>query len=399
MAATVDNAVADQQHTITDLQRRLDEVIAERDEGEAQRAAMADVMAVINASPGDLAPVFDAILEKAHRPRVSENDMQRRTFIALLTGAAVAAPHAARSQQQARLPIVGFLGTSTPFAWGDNVTAFVERLHELGWIENRTMTLEYRWAEGRGERFTEIAAEFAAMKVDVVLTSGAAADAAKRVTSVIPIVFAVANDPLGTGLVASLAHPGGNITGLSNQSSEADAKRLELLREAVPELRTLAIMADVGYPAAALEMNEVKAMAATLGLAPIMLEIRRAEDIAPGFAALKDGPQALYVVSGPLVATNQVLINNSALGARLPTMHGVRDYVKAGGLIAYGPSYPHMFRRAADFVDKILRGAKPADLPVEQPTKFELVINLQTAKALDLTVPASLLARADEVIE
>jgi putative ABC transport system substrate-binding protein len=209
----------------------------------------------------------------------------------------------------------------------------------------------------------------------------------------------VANDPLGTGLVSSLARPGGNVTGLSNQTSDLGAKRLELLHEVVPSLHTLAIIANAGYPAAAREMDEIQETARTLGLKVARLEIRRVEDIAPAFAALKGRAEALYVVSEPLVTTNQVRIHTLALGARLPTMHSVRDYVEAGGLMSYGPNYPELFQRAAEFVDKILRGAKPADIPVEQPIKFDLVVNLITAQALGVTMPPTLLARADEVIE
>jgi putative ABC transport system substrate-binding protein len=320
----------------------------------------------------------------------------RRQFIALLGGAA-AWPVAARAQQS--LPMIGFLGTSTPSAWRQYVIAFAQRLHERGWIEGRTVTIEYRWAEGRNERYAEIAAEFVRLKADVIVTSGGAVVAVKQATSIIPIVFAVANDPLGTGLVASLARPGGNVTGLSNQTSDVGAKRLEVLREVVPNLGTLAIIANVGYPAAAREMDEIQATARTLGLEVTRLEIRRVEDIAPAFAALNGRAEALYVVSEPLVTTNQVRIHTLALGARLPTMHSVRDYVEAGGLMSYGPNYPELFQRAADFVDKILHGAKPADIPVEQPIKFDLVVNLITAQALGLTMPSTLLARADEVIE
>ena len=283
----------------------------------------------------------------------------------------------------------GFLGSSTPSAQGQWTAAFVQRLRELGWIEGRTVAIEYRWAEGRSERFAEIAAEFVRLKVDVIVTSGTAAVlAAKQATSVIPIVFAVAGDPVGTGLVASLARPGGNVTGLSIQQTDLAGKRLELLREVVPGLRRLAILANVGNPAAVLEMGEVQAAARTLGLEVATFEIRRAEDIAPAFEALKGRADALYVCADPLVITNRIRINTLALGARLPTMHGVREYVEAGGLMSYGPNFPDLFRRAADYVDKILRGAKPADLPVEQPTKFDLVINLTTAKALGLDRPA-----------
>jgi len=324
--------------------------------------------------------------------------MRRRAFITLFGGAA-AWPIAARAQQPGKLPTIGFLGQSTRSAGSEWVAAFVQRLRELGWIESRTVAIEYRWAEGRDERFAEIAAEFVRLKVDVIVTSGTALLAAKQATSVIPIVFAVANDPVGSGFVASLARPGGNITGLSLQSTDLAGKRLELLREVVPGLRGVAIMAHVGNPGAVLEMAEVQAAARALGLEVATLEIRRAEDIVPAFESLKDHADALYVTADALLNANRIRINTLALGARLPTMHAFRESVEAGGLMSYGPNLASMFRRAAELADKILRGTKPGDVPVEQPTKFELVINLTTAKALGLTIPGSLLLRADEVIE
>ena len=317
----------------------------------------------------------------------------------LLGGATAAWPLAARAQQPAKLPTIGFLGTNTASAQSQWTAAFIHRLRELGWIEGRTFAIEYRWAEGRGERFAEIAAEFVRLNVDVIVTVGGAVLAAKQATSLIPIVFAAAADPVGSGLVASLARPGGNVTGLSSQFTDLAGKRLELLREMVPSLRRLAIMANAGYPAAVLEMAEVQATTRTLGLDVVTLELRRAEDIAPAFEALKGRAEALYVCAESLVTTNRVRINTLALAARLPTMHSIREYVEAGGLMSYGPNFPDLWRRAGDLVDKILRGAKPADIPVEQPTKFDLIINLTTAKALGLDVPPTLLARADEVIE
>jgi putative tryptophan/tyrosine transport system substrate-binding protein len=325
--------------------------------------------------------------------------MKRREFITLLGGAAVALPLAARAQQVKTLPSIGFLGASTSLNWTHWTNAFVRRLAELAWIDGRTVTIEYRWAEGRSERFAEIAAEFVRLKVDVIVTVGGAALAVRQVTPTIPIVFAAATDPLGGGLVASLARPGGNMTGLSMQSSDAAGKRLDLLRELLPGLRRLAVIGNVEYPATVQEIAEVSAAAGTLGLDLDVLEIRRAEDIVGTFPVLKAGSQALYVCASPLVNANHARINTLALGARVPTMHAVRDFLGAGGFMSYGPSLPHSFRRAADYVDKILRGAKPADLPVEQPTKFELVVNLTTAKALGIEVPPTLLARADEVIE
>jgi len=326
------------------------------------------------------------------------NHQKRRDFIVLLGGAATWA-RAARAQQSPKRPTIGFLGANTASAMRQWTDAFVQRLRELGWIEDRTVTIKYRWAEGLSERYAEIAAEFVRLKVDVIVTMGAAVVAAKQATSFIPIVFAVANDPVGIGLVASLARPGGNVTGLSNQTTDLGRKRRELLREVIPGLHRLAIMANFGYPASVLEMREVEAAARALGLEVATPEIRRAEDIAPAFDGLKGQADALSVITDPLMVTNRLRINILALGARLPTIYPAREYVESGGLISIGPNYPHLFRRAAEFVDKILRGTKPADLPVEQPTKFYLVINLITAKALGLNVPPTLLARADDVIE
>jgi putative tryptophan/tyrosine transport system substrate-binding protein len=323
----------------------------------------------------------------------------RRKFLATLGGTAAAWPLAARGQQAGKLPTIGFLGTTTPSAWSQWVAAFVQRLRDFGWIEGRTIAVEYRWAEGRDERFVEIAAEFVQLKVDVIVTSGTALLAAKQATSVIPIVFAVANDPVGSGFVASLSRPGGNITGLSLQSTDLAGKRLELFREVVPDLRRLAIMAHVGNPGAVLELAEVQAAARALGLEVATLEIRRAEDITPAFEALNGRVDALYIETDALIFTHRIRINTLALAARLPTMHSVRAYVEAGGLMSYGPNYTDLFRRAGELVDKILRGAKPADIPVEQPTKFDLIINLTTAKALGMSIAPTLLARADEVIE
>jgi putative ABC transport system substrate-binding protein len=327
--------------------------------------------------------------------------MRRRTFISLVGGAAVSWPLAARAQQQSKLPTIGFLGPPTASAWSQWVVVFVQRLRDLGWIDGRNVAIEYRWAEGRSERFEEIAKEFVRLSVDIIVTGGTAAPAAKRATSVIPIVFAVDNDPVGTGLVASLARPGGNVTGLSVQAPDLAGKRIELLREVLPGLRRLAIMGNVGYAATARDMQEAQAAGRILGLDAITLEIRRAEDIAPAFEELLKGPsvEGLYICTDALAGTHRVRINTLANTARLPTMHSEQLYVEAGGLMSYGPSYADLFRRAAELVDKILRGSKPADIPVEQPTKFDLVINLTTAKALGLTIPESLLLRADALIE
>jgi putative ABC transport system substrate-binding protein len=321
----------------------------------------------------------------------------RRKFMTLLAGGAAALPLAAHAQQPARLPTIGFLAPTAPAAgW---IAAFLQRLHELGWTEGHNVTIEYRWAENRPERFAEFAAEFVRLKVDVIVTGGTAVVLAlKRATPTIPIVFSSAGDPVGIGIVTSLARPGGNVTGLSVMNSDLAGKRLELLREVFPALRRLAVMANAGVPDAMVELGEVQAIAKTIGLEAMPLEIRRAEDVSPAFESIK-GANALYVCGDPLVLDNRVRINTLALDARLPTMHGLRDQVESGGLISYGVSFPDLFRRSADFVDKILRGVKPADIPVEQPTKFDLAVNLKTAKALGLTIPEIFLVRADIVIE
>jgi len=324
--------------------------------------------------------------------------MHRRSFLASAV-TVIASPLAAGAQKTGKVPTIGFLGTTSASTWGPWTAAFVQRLRELGWVEGRTIAIEYRWAEGRPERFTEIAAEFVRLKVDVIATSGGAALGAKRATSVIPIVFAAANDPVGAGLVASLARPGGNVTGLSLQSTDLASKRIEVLREVIPRLHRLAIMANVANPSNTVEIGEVQAAARVLSLDAATIEIRHAEDIAPAFEALKGRADALYVCGDPLIFANRVRIITLALGARLPTIYGLREYVGVGGLMSYGANYPDQFRRAAEYVDKILRGAKPGNIPVEQPTKFDLVINLTTAKTLGLTIPPSLLLRADQVIE
>src|SRR5262245_57811552 len=325
--------------------------------------------------------------------------MKRRAFLTLV-GAAAAWPLAAHAQQAGKLPTIGYLGGGDPISQRAWLDAFVQRLRELGWIEGRTVAIEYRWGEGRPERYAEIAAEFVRLKVDVILAGGTeAAIAARQATSVIPIVFPTAADPVGSRLVVSLARPGGNVTGLSNLGTDLAAKRLEILREVFPGLRRLATMVDTHYYGGVTETREIEAAARTLGLDLVPLPIRRAEDIASAFGGLKDRAEALYVTGDPLVNAQRVRINTFALAARLPTMLPHREYVEAGGPMSYGPKLPDLKRRAADSVDKILRGAKPGDLPVEQPTKFDLAISLITAKALGIEMPPTLLARADEVIE
>ena len=320
----------------------------------------------------------------------------RRQFISVV-GSAVAWPLAASAQQPGKIPIIGFLGADAS-AFSPWTDAFVARLRELGWIEGSTVAIEYRWSQGRTERYAEIAAEFVRLKVDVIVTVGSAVPIVRQATASIPIVFAVAIDPVGSGLVASLSHPGGNVTGLSIQANELAGKRLEFARELVPGLHRLAIMFNVGNAQPVLEMGETQAAARMLGFEVVPLVIQRAEDIASAFQALKNRADALYVAVDQLIVANRTSILSSALAAQLPTIFSTRDFVKVGALMSYGPSYTERFGHAADYVDKILRGAKPSDLPVDQPTKFELVINLTTAKALGLAIPTTLLATA-EVIE
>jgi putative ABC transport system substrate-binding protein len=324
--------------------------------------------------------------------------LRRREFITLATAAAIAWPLAARAQRPGKVPTIGVLGSDAA-AWRPWTAALVERLHELGWIEGRTIAIEYRWSQARPERAAEIAAEFVSSKVDLVVTAGPHVAAVKQVTAVIPIVFALANDPVGGGMVASLARPGGNVTGLSNLSADLAGKRLELLREVLPRLRRLAVIANAGYPDAVLEMREAQSAARTLGLDVAPLEIRRVEDIASAFAGLKAQADALYVVGDALVNANRTQIITLARDMRLATIFDNRNFAEAGGLVSYGPNFPDLFRRTAEFVDKILHGKKPGDIPVEQPTKFDLVINLTTAKALGLAIPESFLLRANQVIE
>ena len=325
--------------------------------------------------------------------------MRRREFITLIGGAATAwPPLAARAQPADKVPTIGFMGTSASgyISWS---AAFAARLQDLGWIEGRTVAIEYRWSEGRPERVAEIAAEFVQQKVDLIVAYGGAVSTLKQATASIPIVFAPAVDPVGVGLVASLSHPGGNVTGLSIQATDAAGKRLELLRDVLPKLGRLGILFDAGYAAAVQEKGEVQAVARTLGLEVVPQEIRRAEDIASAFDAFKGKADALYVTENALIFTNGKTITALALNAQLPTTCTNADTARAGALMSYGPNFPALFRRGAEIVDKILRGTKPGDIPVEQPTKFDLVINLKTANALGLTIPHNLLVLADEVIE
>ncbi len=326
--------------------------------------------------------------------------MKRREFITFLGGAAVAWPLAARAQQAGKLATIGLIGPNVETVDRPRIAAFARRLGELGWVDGRNVKVEYRAADGIFERAGEFAAEFVRMKVDVIVTGGdAQVLAVKRAAPGTPIVFAAAGDPVGNGLVASLARPGGNITGRSLLLTETAGKRVELLREIVPGLRRLAILGNFANPLVATELTAVQAAARTLNLETIKLETLRAEDIAPAVTPLKGRADALYVCADPLMSTHRERINALAIDARLPSVHTYRDSVEAGGLISYGPDFPDMYGRAAELVDKILRGTKPADIPVEQAAKFDLIVNLKTAKALGLTIPESFLVRADEVIE
>ena len=324
--------------------------------------------------------------------------MRRRDFIIVFGSFAFVWSTPARSQQPTNVPIIGFIGPDAA-NWTAWTAAFAERLAQLGWIDGRTVAINYRWSEGRSERVAEFASEFVQNKVDVIVSYGGAVSIIRKATTAIPIVFALSNDPLGGGLVASLSRPGGNATGLSIESADTVSKRLEFLRDVVPQLRRLAVLFDAGYPAAVKEANEVQTAAHALRLDIARHEIRHPDDVAPALEALRSQSDALYVVENALIAPNVTRIVSFAVGARLPTSFITGDYVRAGGLMSYGPNYPALFRRAAEIADKILRGANPADIPVEQPSKFEFVVNLKTAKALGLTVSDKMLALADELIE
>ena len=331
-----------------------------------------------------------------------QRGLTRREAAALLGAALLPAGPGSAFAQQRRggPPVIGFLGATTPTVWSAFVQAFLGRLRELGWVDGRNMTIEYRWAEGRNERYLEHTAEFVRRPVDVIVTSGTGPVlTVMRATKDIPIVFAAAGDPVGTGIVASLARPGGNVTGLSNQQTDLAGNRLELLREVVPGLRRIAVLGNVNVPNVTLEMNEVQKQAPNIGLEVTRVEIRKTDDIIPGLQALAGKVDGLYVCTDPLVTTYATRINTMAMSERLPTMYAFREYVRNGGLLSYGPNFPDLFRRAGDYVDKILKGAKPADIPVEQPVKFDLIVNLTTAKAIGLTIPETFLLRANEVIE
>ena len=328
------------------------------------------------------------------------DQLGRRRFIALLGSTAVAWPVMSQAQQQARLRTVGFLGAGTPATAGVWISAFTARLRELGWIEDRNVKIDLRWAEGRPDRSAEIATEFVQGKVDVIVTySSEHVQIAKEATSTIPIVFATAGDPVGSGLVGSLAHPGGNLTGMSAQNADLTGKRFELLSEIVPSFRRLAVLFNGNHPAYRLEADTAGAVATRLGFEALSAEVRAGDDIAPTLAAVATKVDAVFVVGETLTFTYRSQISAQAIAARLPTTFSTRGYVEVGGLMSYGPNFLALFRRTADYVHKILLGEKPGDLPVEQPTRYDLIVNLITAKALGLTIPETFLIRADEVIE
>ena len=298
------------------------------------------------------------------------------------------------------MPIIGYIGANTETINRPERTVFMHRLTELGWVEGRSVAIEYRAVEGLVERAGEIAAEFAQLKVDIIVTTrGAQVLAAKRAAPAIPVVFVAAGDPVSNGLAASLARPGGIITGLSTANTDTAGKRLEFLREIVPGLRRLAILGNFSNRAVGLELAIVQAEARGYGVETIPLSFQRIEEIEPAIQSLGGRAEALYVCIDPLVIAHWARINALALAARLPAVHGFRAGVAADGLLSSRPDRVDLFRRAAELASNILRGTKPADLPVEQPTKFELIVNTRTAKALGLTIPPSILARADEVIE
>jgi putative ABC transport system substrate-binding protein len=326
--------------------------------------------------------------------------MRRREFVTLISVAAIWSP-VASAQQSTKQLTIGYISPNTAAAQSQWTAAFVQRLRELGWIEGSTVAIKYRWADGNIDRLHEFAAELVRDKVDIILTAATpAAIAAKNATAVIPIVFAASGDPIGAGLVASLRKPGGNVTGLSLQMTETAGKRIELLHQVVPNLRRLALLTNMGNPSVSLEADDVQTAARRLNIEVMRLDVRRVEDIAHFFATLDNrAADALYVSADPLLHSNDSAINAFALKARLPTIYNFREEVLAGGLVSYGPSFPDLYRRAAELVDKILRGGNPANIPVEQPTKFDFIINLTTAKKLDLNIPASVLSLADELIE
>jgi putative ABC transport system substrate-binding protein len=325
----------------------------------------------------------------------------RRVFLGTLAGGLLAAPLAAEAQPAGKVTRIGVLEPTSMASNAANLDAFRQGLRELGYVEGQNFVVEYRSADGRSERFPDLAAELVRLKVDVILTRGTPAVlAAKNATRTIPVVMAASGDPVLSGVVASLARPGGNVTGLSAIVGEISGKRLELLREVIPGVSRVVGLFNMSNPIDALQWKETEIAASSLRVQLQLLDVRKPGDFGGAFdVATKQRAGALVAGVDALTWANRRSIVDLAAKNRLPAIYGAREFVDAGGLIGYGVSYPHLYHRAASFVDKILKGAKPADLPVEQPTKFELVINLKTAKALGLTIPPSVLARADEVIQ
>jgi putative tryptophan/tyrosine transport system substrate-binding protein len=327
--------------------------------------------------------------------------MKRRELIALLAAAAAAWPLAARAQQPVKVPRIGFLGNSTAELEANLVDPLRDGLRDLGYVEGRSIVIEYRWAEGKYERFPALIAELIASKVDVIVTAGTPASlAVKKATTSVPLVMVAVGDPVATRLVPSLAKPGGNITGLTSIAEEIEGKRLELLRAVAPTISHVALLGNSGNASQKRALDEMKAAAATLQMKVLFLDVRAANQLDGAFATIvRKRPGALFVFADRLFLHHRARIMDFATQHRLPGVHAYRELVEAGGLMSFGPSYPGMHRRAAYYVDRILKGTKPGDLPVERPATFELVINLKTAKALGLTIPPSLLVRADQVIE
>jgi putative ABC transport system substrate-binding protein len=324
-----------------------------------------------------------------------------RRAVTVVALALFVAPIATDAQQAGRVGRIGFLGNSTAALEANLVEPFREGLRDLGYVEGRNISIEYRWAEGKYERFPALIAELIALKVDLIVTAGTPASlAVKKATTSVPLVMAAVGDPVGTGLVASLAHPGGNITGLSAIAPELEGKRLELLREVIPGLSHIAVLWNPANQYQMASEREVQAAARILRMKVLSLRVRDPEEFDNAFATiLRERPGALLVLADRLFLHHRARIIDFAAKYRLPGVHAYRELVDGGGLMSFGPSYAGMHRRAAYFVDRILKGAKPADLPVEQPAKFELIINLKAAKALGLTIPQSVLMRADQLIE
>jgi putative ABC transport system substrate-binding protein len=327
--------------------------------------------------------------------------MKKNILLSILVVAVQLAVGAiAEAQQPARIPRIGILIGSSASSFSARVETFRQRLRELGYVEGKNIVIEYRHAEGKLERLPDLAAELVRLKVDVIVTGGGPTIlAAKRASPTMPIVFAGAADPVGDGLVSSLARPGGNITGLSNIAPDLDGKRLELLKEAFPKVARVVFLWQPGGPRGNEPLTGLEVVAKALGLKLQSLEVRSLDDFDSAFArAKRDGAQALITITGPLLNTQQRQVLDFASKNRLPAMYPTSEFVEAGGLMSYAPNYTDLFRRAADFVDKILKGTKPADIPVEQPMKFEFVVNLKTANQIGLTIPPNVLVRADKVI-